>query len=431
MSWQIVADMREMFVEAFASNGERCFCSRNVNRKDHLLSGFIEMLQSWPEEIKSPSTEVLIKSDFERTAIREQWGVATAFLCTEGFENLMEIADQTRVEAFGFHAHKGSNLVPHEWSIGVTERTRADGTVESELDDKEIDFVISKLELAQIKSVAVCFLHSRANPAHEEQVAKKLRDKGYFVEVSHKYPGNERQRAQRAIQKAFMGPLFEAFQEDIVKLGFERQKIKIWEDGDLSSKKDEVKVTFLEDRILTSLGSALSLSGLSRISIDSGGLAHVGPDSEESEPGPVCFGKNLHLTLLDMVALACRLSSLEINRLRIDLSRVVKFLAPLAKDLKQTPETAAKNFIDLAATNMALELALLAEKKGLTPTSAHWSYDGWMAPLFGPLISKKLGTNRYTVASLHEWRPLLCKLPQIPQAGMTVKGSLIFEGDMH
>ncbi|MDZ4676150.1 MAG: hydantoinase/oxoprolinase N-terminal domain-containing protein [Oligoflexia bacterium] len=206
MSWQCAAHIREMFVDFAASDGKRAFLYRTLNRKDQLLIGLIEALSLLPKEFKPENTDLFLATDLAKVSLREKWGAATALLTTEGFENLLEIGTQERLSLFGLQAKKNTSLVPRDLAFGVTERTSADGSIEIELDEKEIEFVISKLKLTDTKSVAVCFLHSNINPAHEKQVGKKLTENGYSVILSHQYEGNELDRALAATEAAFLIP---------------------------------------------------------------------------------------------------------------------------------------------------------------------------------------------------------------------------------
>ena len=68
MSWQMVADIREMFVEMALTDGQKLFCSRNVNRKDQLASGLIESINSlpepWNQKENIQETKLFITTDF-------------------------------------------------------------------------------------------------------------------------------------------------------------------------------------------------------------------------------------------------------------------------------------------------------------------------------------------------------------------------------
>ena len=106
MSWRITADIREMFVELTASNGQEAILAQTFNRKDVLLSGFIEALNYLPSDLDRKTAELYLTTDLERISVRERWFNPAVLLATEGFENLLEIGNQTRTSLFGLYPEK-------------------------------------------------------------------------------------------------------------------------------------------------------------------------------------------------------------------------------------------------------------------------------------------------------------------------------------
>src|SRR5260370_40598573 len=58
-------------------------------------------------------------------------------------------------------------LVPRDLRFGVPERVAADGAVLLALDEQAVRRVAAELRILRIEAVAVCFLHSFTNGAHE------------------------------------------------------------------------------------------------------------------------------------------------------------------------------------------------------------------------------------------------------------------------
>ena len=67
-------------------------------------------------------------------------------------------------------------LVERRLRLEVTEKMRPDGSVAVPLDAASLDPVIAMLRAENVASVAICLLHSYANPAHEQAVAAAVRD---------------------------------------------------------------------------------------------------------------------------------------------------------------------------------------------------------------------------------------------------------------
>jgi N-methylhydantoinase A len=74
-----------------------------------------------------------------------------------------------RKELYGYLWRKPEPLVPRELRLGVNERTNCLGQVVKELDPEELKGVLGALEESGVETIAVCFLHSYANPENERK----------------------------------------------------------------------------------------------------------------------------------------------------------------------------------------------------------------------------------------------------------------------
>ena len=108
-------------------------------------------------------------------AIIERKGARTALLATRGFRDALETATELRYDLHDLFIEFPEPLVPRHRRIGITERTRFDGEVVSPVARAEVSDALRALQSERIESVAVCFLHSYANPANEEGAAEAIR----------------------------------------------------------------------------------------------------------------------------------------------------------------------------------------------------------------------------------------------------------------
>ncbi|WP_136414585.1 hydantoinase/oxoprolinase family protein [Herbaspirillum sp. ST 5-3] len=102
----------------------------------------------------------------------ERKGAKVGLLATAGFTDVIELRRQNRPTLYDLSVHVSEALVPVERRIGVNERMDAEGAVVTPLTDEAA--VIDKLRAAGVDSVAVAFLHSYANPAHEQQMRQAI-----------------------------------------------------------------------------------------------------------------------------------------------------------------------------------------------------------------------------------------------------------------
>ncbi|MER9596875.1 hydantoinase/oxoprolinase family protein [Mesorhizobium sp. M0244] len=101
-------------------------------------------------------------------------GPKTALITTQGFRDVQIIGRQRRAEIYDTSVDRPVPVVRRKYTWEVPERMLFDGTVHKVLDEDAVRRVAAEMLSADIESVGVCFLHSYANPAHEQRVAEIL-----------------------------------------------------------------------------------------------------------------------------------------------------------------------------------------------------------------------------------------------------------------
>ena len=96
------------------------------------------------------------------------------FVTTAGFRDVIEIGRQNRSEVYNLFVQRPRPLVAREDRIAVRERLDYEGKVLVELTEDEIDRVLHEIELRNPGAIAVGFLHSYANGAHERRLAQAV-----------------------------------------------------------------------------------------------------------------------------------------------------------------------------------------------------------------------------------------------------------------
>jgi N-methylhydantoinase A len=106
-------------------------------------------------------------------AIIERKGARTALVTTQGFRDSLEMGYENRFEQYDVFIEKPEPLVPRHLRFGVPERMDVRGQVRLKLDTGRLRELADTLRQQEIESLAVGFLHSYANPAHE-QMAREI-----------------------------------------------------------------------------------------------------------------------------------------------------------------------------------------------------------------------------------------------------------------
>lgn len=98
---------------------------------------------------------------------------ATAFLTSKGHPDVLLLREGGR-EHFNVRAEYPRPYVPRSLTFEVTERVGADGSIVVPLDEDGIAELLGSLPGRGVQAVAVCFLWSIVNPAHELRVGELL-----------------------------------------------------------------------------------------------------------------------------------------------------------------------------------------------------------------------------------------------------------------
>ena len=132
----------------------------------------IEQAGIHPEQIE----RVVHGTTLATNAVIERRGARTAFVTTAGYGDLLHIGRNARVEQdrYDLHFAPAPAPLPRGLVFEVGERTDARGAVVRPLDSGHAAEVAAQVAKREPESVAVCFLHAYANPAHEEHMGQAL-----------------------------------------------------------------------------------------------------------------------------------------------------------------------------------------------------------------------------------------------------------------
>ena len=117
-------------------------------------------------------------------ALLEHKGAPVVLVTTRGFADALRIAYQQRPTLFALDIKLPEML--YREVIEVTERVRAGGTVETELDVEALSNDLQQAYDKGLRSAAIVFMHAWCFPQHELQAAKIATDIGFTqVSISH------------------------------------------------------------------------------------------------------------------------------------------------------------------------------------------------------------------------------------------------------
>src|SRR5262245_55476457 len=114
----------------------------------------------------------------------ERKGGRVALLTTRGFRDVLIIGREKRYQLYDLFIEKPAPLVPRSRIREAVERVAFDGEVLVPLDESDLRRTVRELARDGVVSIAICFLHSYVNPAHERRAAEIIRAEAPHVAVS-------------------------------------------------------------------------------------------------------------------------------------------------------------------------------------------------------------------------------------------------------
>ncbi len=190
--------------------------------KDYTL-GFLESLRKAGEFYhQSPAdflsgVEIIIHGTTVATNILiTRTGARTGMLTTKGFRDIYELRSGIKLTSpYNLFVPPYKPLVPRYLRLGVGERVLASGEVFAPLAEEDVLEAVKGLQGEGVEAVAVCFLHSYANPAHEQRTVELGREAlpdVHFVSSHEVLPvWREYERFSTAVMSAYVGPAVERY----------------------------------------------------------------------------------------------------------------------------------------------------------------------------------------------------------------------------
>lgn len=178
-------------------------------------------------------------------ALTERKGVRTALVTTRGFRDVLEIGRGNRPDLYNLHARTPTPYVPRRHRFEVTERMTARGEVHTPLDEAEIGPIADRCKADGIEAIAVVFLHSYANDAHEELCAERLRELLPDVNVSTSNQisrqWREYERTNTAVMNAYVQPIigryFTSLEKKLAEKGIDCDYFAMQSNGGVATFK--------------------------------------------------------------------------------------------------------------------------------------------------------------------------------------------------
>ena len=381
-------------------------------------------------------------------ALLERKGARVHLVTNRGFEDVIEIGRQNRPQLYALVGHRGPPTVDRQDRFGISGRMDAHGRELQALDRDELANLADRLSDAE--SIAVCLLHSYANPAHEEAVGEALAELGARVSISSRILPEYREfeRTSTTVVNAYVGPRMQSYLGRLDREAHaSRFRIMGSNGGTLGVTRAQAEpvhtvlsgpaggvvgalawgervgrtqlVTFdmggtstdvslcpgrpLHTREFQIDGQPVAVpvidihtvgaGGGSIARVDSGGALKVGPESAGAAPGPICYGRGgTQVTVTDANVYLGRLPhDAFLGDDSLDRDAIEAHLAALASELGGTMEDAASGVLTIAETAMVRALRVISVERGFDPADFTLVAFGGAGGLHAAPLAEALG----------------------------------------
>lgn len=288
-------------------------------------------------------------------ALLERSGGRTGLITTRGFRDVLEIMRTNRPDMYNLQQQKPEPLVPRASRLEVDERLDSRGRVLRPLQPDDVIAAALALVSQGVESIAICFLFSYLNPAHEELARSAILERfpellvSISSEVSREW--REFERTSTVTINAYARPLMSRYADglrsSLAGRGYSREVLFMQSNGGLLGA-EEVKRTPVKTILSGPVGgvmaaemvgrltgrrqlltldiggtsadmglidsgraglvaekqvegwpvqfaavdvTAIGTGGGSVASVDPAGALQVGPRSAGAQPGPACYGR--------------------------------------------------------------------------------------------------------------------------------------------
>jgi len=282
---RVAVDIGGTFTDLVAQDGDgRVAVSKVLTTPQDHAEGVMSAVAKAAVDLKRTFL-FLHGSTIAINTVVERKGVKTALITTRGFRDVYEIGRSNRPDAYNLFFERPVPLAPRSLRREVTERMTARGEIHTPLNRAEAAAVVAELKNAGVEAIAVCLLHSYANPAHEEALGGIIASvyPEAYVTLSHHIMREYREyeRTSTTAVNAYVGPVvaryLDSLQERLGRQGFKGEVLVMQSGGGVMSLESAIQtpVRMMESGpvagVIGAARVAHALGHLQAIAFDMGG----------------------------------------------------------------------------------------------------------------------------------------------------------------
>ena len=249
---RIGVDIGGTFTDVALEVGHRRFTAKTLTTSRAPEEGVLAALRSVLSEAGVDPGEVGVVihgTTLATNALIERKGAKTALLTTEGFRDVVEIRHENRFEQYDVNIDLPLPLVPRRRRLPICERINAQGEILQVLDESSVARAIETLAAEEVEAVAIGFLHSFTNPAHEHRVgdaiARALPNIAVTLSSDVSPEMREYERFSTACANAYLQPMIGRYlanlERNLQRAGFRCPMLLMTSGGGITSVETAIR----------------------------------------------------------------------------------------------------------------------------------------------------------------------------------------------
>ena len=422
-----------------------------------IVKGVIEACPQFVDGGSEFAADFVHGSTVATNALLEGKGGRTALITTLGFEDVLEIGRQSRSELYNLNVDRPAPLAPWELRFGLPERVDHHGAIVEDLLPEAIQTCVHLIEEAEVDSIAVSFLFSFLNPAHEEAVLAALEKlpNNPFISISSRVlpEFREYERTSTVVINSYVGQVVSRYLTNLENSLGKGLRIMQSSGGSITARLaadqpvrtilsgpaggvvgafytgvqagypdiitldmggTSTDVSLCPSRIKETTGSqvggypisvpmidihTVGAGGGSIARGDAGGALVVGPQSAGADPGPACYGKGDQITVTDANLVLGRMlpDNFLGGRMTLDRQRAEGLIAELASQISLSVQETALGVIRVVNANMARAIRATSQERGYDPRQFTMVPFGGAGPMHCCELAHEMGIPRVLV----------------------------------
>ncbi len=227
MNYRVGIDIGGTFTDFALLKGEEVVLYKNLSTPRDRSEGVMSGLQALAEKeglllqaFMAQCEAIVHGTTVADNTLIEMNGAVTGLITTAGFRDEMEYRRGYKEDIWDVRLRPPAQITPRRRRLTVPGRILHDGTVHEALDEEAVRQACRRLNKQGVESVAISFIFSFVNPAHEKRAAEIVAEEMPGVQISSSHEvlprAPEYDRTSTTVVNAYVAPRVTSYLQRLV-----------------------------------------------------------------------------------------------------------------------------------------------------------------------------------------------------------------------